>query len=153
MPAVNVVSQPVGVGRPALPSSTRQSAPRAVSAIEELVVLAERQAVRDDPLRRRRSAAAGGCKRLVLTPDADRVGHRRDAEEHRRRAARRADAEDAPLGGAAVGDVEVAVAVEGDAVRAGRPGCEARRDRRVAGSASLGVTTPISSPAAPKPVR
>ena len=115
---------------------------------QERAVLGERQAVRDDPLGGRRERR---LQALVLAADADRVGHRGYAEEHRCRAARGADAEDASLGSAAVGHVQVAVVVEGDAVGPGRPRCEACRDwraRRVGG-----VTTPISSPAAPKPVR
>ncbi len=96
----------------------------------EVAVPVECQPVRDDPLRRGRKARR---KRLVLPADADRVRHRRDPEEHGCGASRTTDAEHAPLGGAAVGDVQVPVLVERDPVGARRAGGEAGRDRRACG--------------------
>ena len=110
------------------------------------------------PTRSRRSLAwpaerAGGCSDWFCRPTPTElaiVGTRKSTVAA---PPERTDTEDAALGGAAVGDVQVPVLVERDPVGAGVPVAKPVATGGLAGLAALGLTTPISSPAAPNPVR
>ena len=142
--AVNVVSQPVrlrtrprwsrshapdraarGVGDEQPPSSSN-AMPLATRCWEPSVFDAWR------PLSVIVIVPGGSPRTSRPTPPARVVGHRLDAEDLLRHAVA-ADPPHAALAGAAVGDPEVAAAVEGDAVGARHAGREDGRGRRRAG--------------------